>query len=99
MKIFVQKVHLSQVKKYLTYIGFFVSGALIPVLANAVLNNSYDWKNGLTLQFNKPWFITWGNFIGLSLFIIPVLVKSQCFKGKTSLSWSLFRACALPGLC
>ncbi|EAY06717.1 hypothetical protein TVAG_310040 [Trichomonas vaginalis G3] len=78
---------------------FIVASALYPVLANALLLGSFKWKNGLTLPFQKPWLITWGVFSGYVLCSIPLLFTTKCFKNDKTVTWHLFRACALPACC
>jgi len=89
----------SVTERVLTIGGFFIFGGFFPVLANVILTDEFEWKYGLMLTFQKPWFITWGMLFGLTLFLVPLMVVTRCFSKETTLSWQLFRACAIPGLC
>lgn len=77
----------------------FVTGSLYPVLVNGLLLGSFPWKDGLKLQFLKPWLITWGIFSGISICAIPLAVTTKCFKNEMTMTWHLFRACSLPAIC
>ena len=97
MEIF--KAKIPPCKKFGLVIGFFIFGGCFPVVVNSVLNDDYTWEEGLTLTFEKPWFVAWGVFIGFSLFIVPVLVKTNFLKEEHQLSWLLLQKCLFPALC
>lgn len=83
---------------------FFIFGSCVPVLNSVILRDKFPWKNGLRLQFRKPWFQLTGMFFGMTIFVIPVLIyrrleSRQLAFMRVSWTFGMFRKVALPAVC
>lgn len=80
----------------------FASGSVYPVLNNYILNFKFEYKYGLTLGFQNPWFINTTISFGLALLIIPSIIKRcRCPSSKNDQSprgFFLYRAISIPSI-
>ena len=94
----------QSVLRKLSIACFFVFGSCAPVLNSVILRDQYPWRNGLKLQFRKPWFQLTAMFFGMTAFVIPLMIsrhwRSKHFEFmRVSWTFGMFRKVALPALC
>lgn len=83
-------------------IVLFIAGGAFPVLNNAILGIPFPWRNGLYIEFQKPWFQNCMMFMGMALFIVPSFVMHRCrcsreTDGPVQCGF-IFRAVAIPSI-
>jgi drug/metabolite transporter (DMT)-like permease len=89
-------------KKVITFIIFFIAGSWNTVFMNIMYHTKATGWNNHVMEFRRPWFQTWGMFVGMTLpiFISPILWKCKCptYEGDKLRGWPLYRLVAIPAL-
>ncbi|OHT03966.1 hypothetical protein TRFO_28620 [Tritrichomonas foetus] len=83
---------------------FFLFGALCPVLNSIILKGSFPYKNQLTLNFQKPYFQLWTNYLGMCIFYVPAYLYNRFKPAPSSVvsvtyKLDILRKTAVPSIC